>query len=219
MKTLLRFAAITVASTALVAGGATAVTAAPGDSATIALQHITLSSYKGASTNSVPVTLTTSRANLTAVKATVNVNGVPVASGVPVFTSGFTYQQSWGAGILTLTNLTDYGNQPVAGGSNPVNVRYGVESRYDNIRIAKRGKKLTFKIKARYIDNRGVAVGIRKASVEVQKGGKWRTLKRLNLKSNGTKTFKKSDRKKRNYRLVIKTTNLYSGGSTGRIKI
>jgi hypothetical protein len=219
MKKLLRLAAITIASTALVAtAGTVPASAAPGDSASIAVPEITLNNYKNTTTTTVPVTLTTSRASLTAVKATVNVNGVPVANDVYVGTS-FTYYQAWGKGIVTLTNLKDYGNQPVAGGSNPATVRYGLESRFDNIRITKRGKKLTFKIKVRYINNAGRPVGVRKATVQVLKGRKWKTLKNVNLKKNGTKTFKKSDKKKRKYRLYIKTNSTYSGGTTKGIRI
>lgn len=219
MKNLLRAAAIAVASSALVAGGAvtTGANAAPGDSASIAVQDATLNNYKNIATNSIPVVVTPSRPNLS-VKATVVVNGVPVAAGVPVF-STFTYQQAWGHGVVQLTNFVDYSGQAVAGASNPFRVRFGVESRFDNIQIKKRGKKLTFKIKARYIAANGKPVGIRKATIQVKKGSKWKTLKNVNLKKNGTKTFKKSDKKKRQYRLVIKTTSLYTGGQTGKIKI
>lgn len=217
MKTLLRAAAIAVASTALVAGSTSGAIAAPGDSASITLSDATLSSYKGGTTTSIPAVVTPSRPNL-AVKATVNVNGVPVANGVSVFSSVL-YQQAWGAGVVQLTNFTDYSGQAVAGASNGVRVRYGIESRYDNIRVTKRGKKLTFKLKVRYINAAGKPVGLRKASIQVLKGGKWKTVKNVKLKKNGTATYKRSDKKKRKYRLVVKTTNTISGGNTSGIKI
>ena len=219
MKNLFRAAAIAVASTALVAGGTvTGAQAATGDFANIAVQDAALYGYKGATTKLIPVAL---NSNLTYVYATVNVNGVPVANNVYVGSSGFTYQQAWGAGVVTLSNLRDSSTasgQPVVGGSNAFSVRYGVEGT-SGIKVRKKGKKLTFRVKARYIDNRGVAVGIRRATIQVHKKGKWRTLKNLKLKSNGTRTYKRSDKSKRKYRLVVKTTSVYQGGSTRGLRI
>lgn len=221
MKNLLRAAAIAVASTALVAGGTvTGAQAAPGDVANIAVQDAALYGYKGATTKLIPVALNSNR---TYVYATVNVNGIPVASNVFVSTSGFTYQQAWGAGVVTLSNLKDRSNatlpsQSVTGGSNAFSVRYGVEGS-SGIKVRKKGKKLTFRVKARYIDSRGVPVGIRRATIQVHKKGKWRTLKNLKLKSNGTRTYKRSDKSKRKYRLVVKTTSTYQGGSTRGLRI
>ena len=219
MKNLFRAAAIAVASTALVAGGTvTGAQAAPGDVANIAVQNTSLYGFKGASTKLIPVALNSNRTYL---YATVNVNGVPVAGDVFVGSNGFTYQQAWGAGIVTLTGLKDRSGatgQPVLGGSNAFAVRYGVESS-SGIKVRKKGKKLTFRVKARYIDNRGLPVGIRRATIQVHKKGKWRTLKNLKLKSNGTRTYKRSDKSKRKYRLVVKTTSVYQGGSTSGLRI
>jgi hypothetical protein len=217
MKNLLRAAAIAVASTALVAGATTTATAAPGDSASIGVAPVTLNGFKGTTSKVVPVTLQTSRPTLTIVYATVNVNGTPVGQAT-VTSSGFIYQQAWGAGTVTLTGLTDSRRQAVAGASNAFPVRYGVEGS-SGIHVRKKGKKLTFRVKARYIDNRGVAVGIRRATIQVHKKGKWRTLKNVRLKANGTRTYKRSDSKKRKYRLVVKTTGLYQGGSTKGLRI
>jgi len=220
MKTLLRAAAIAVASTALVAGGAvtTGASAAPGDTASIGVADTALNGFKGTTTKVIPVTLTSNR---TAVYATVVVNGVPVAGDVFVGSTGFTYQQAWGPGVVTLTALKDRSGptgQPVAGGSNPFTVRYGVDLS-SRIQVQKRGKKLTFKLKAKYIDNRGVSVGLRKATIQVKKGSKWKTLKNVSLKSNGTRTYKTSSKKKRNYRLLIKTTSTVQGGNTRPVKL
>lgn len=211
MKSFLRLAAITLASTALVAGvGSVPATAAPGDSASIAIGPATLGTFKGATSTRIPVTFTASRPNLTAVQATVNVNGVPVANGVYVDSSGFNYQQAWGAGVVTLTNLTDFGNQAVAGGSNAAQVRYGI-NQFDGAPIKKRGKKLTFKVKIRYINASGRPVGVRKVALQIKKGSKWKTVKNIKLKKNGTRTVKRTDKKKRSYRLVVKSTSLYTG--------
>lgn len=233
MKTLLRAAAIAVASTALVAGATTSATAAPGDTATVtaaALQPAFLSGFKSTTSTFIPGTFAYTAPGTTSapygLKATVNVNGVPVANGVSISANGFTYQRSWGAGSVSLNNFTlsgydsrpvpnrgIYTNRPVAGASNAVQIRYGLEFR-SGLEVKKRGKKLTFKVKARYVDNAGRNVGVRKATIQVKKGSKWRTLKKLNLKKNGTKTYTRRDGKKRNYRLVIKETSVYQGGQT-----
>jgi hypothetical protein len=98
-------------------------------------------------------------------------------------------------------------------------IRYGIDYK-SKIRVNKRGKKLTFRLTARYINNAGKPVGIRKATIQVKKGGTWKTLKNVKLKSNGTGKYKRSDKKKRQYRMVIKTTNTYLGGNTrGSIKL
>ena len=211
MKNLLRAAAIAVASTALVAGGTvTAAQAAPGDSASIGVQDTALNGFKGTTSKVIPVTLTSNR---TAVYATVNVNGVPVAGDVFVSSSGFIYQQAWGAGVVSLSNLKDRSGaagQAVAGGSNPFTVRYGL-SLDNGAKITKRGKKLTFKVKLRYVNAAGGLTGLRKAKLQAKKGSKWRTVKNVKLKKNGTRTVKISDRKKRSYRLVIKPTGVYEG--------
>jgi hypothetical protein len=211
MKILLRAAAIAVASTALVAGGTvTGAQAAPGDFANIGIQDTALNGYKGTTSKLVPVALNSNR---TAVYATVNVNGVPVAGDVFVSSSGFLYQQAWGAGVVTLTGLKDRSGpsgQAVAGGSNAFTVRYSV-NQADGARITKRGKKLTFKVKVRYVNAAGSLTGVRKAKLQAKKGRKWRTVKNVKLKANGTRTVKLSDRKKRNYRIVVDTTSVYAG--------
>ena len=211
MKNLLRAAAIAVASTALVAGGTvTAAQAAPGDVANIGVQDTALNGYKGTTSKVIPVALTSNR---TYVYATVNVNGVPVAGNVFVSSSGFIYQQAWGAGVVTLTGLKDGSGstaQAVAGGSNAFTVRYGVNVS-DGAQIRKRGKKLTFKVKVRYVNAAGSLTGIRRAKLQAKKGSKWRTVKNVKLKTNGTRTVKLSDKKKRNYRIVVDTTSVYAG--------
>jgi len=147
MKTLLRFAAITVASTALVAGGAVSATAAPTATSAVA----------------------------------------------PAVVSGASDVQ-------------------IAAAPYPIDYK-------TKLRAQKRGKKITFRVTARYIDDAGNPVGIRRATIQVKKGGKWKTLKNVKLKANGTGKYKKSDKKKRNYRLIIKATSLYQGGRTGYFKI
>jgi hypothetical protein len=238
MRTLLRAAAIAVASTALVAGSATMASAAPGDTTVItaaSIQGTALSGFKNSTSTFVPGTFAYAAPGTTStpygLKANVNVNGRLVAAGVRIQSNGFYYERAWGAGAVTLTNFTlsgydsrpaphrgAYTDHPVAGTSNAAQIRYGLEYR-SGIEMKKKGKKLTFKIKARYVDSRGKNVGIRKAIVQVKKGKKWKTLKKVNLKKNGTKTFSRKDGKKRNYRLVIKTTSLYQGGQTKPIKM
>jgi hypothetical protein len=209
MKSFLRLAAITLASTALVAGASTVpANAAPGDSATVTIQPKALSGFATSTTDLVPVSVVSNRS--LALRATVNVNGVPVANEVSVFSNFFTYQRAWGAGSVTLTNLHESNGAPVAGGSNAAQVRYGIEYR-SGFDVRKRGKKLTFKGKFRYVDNRNKNVSIRKGQLQVKRGSKWRTVKNLKFKKNGTFTYKRKDKKKRTYRIVIKTTNVYQG--------
>jgi hypothetical protein len=148
MKSFLRLAAITLASTALVAGNATSSTAAPSASS--------------------------------------------VEAPAPVATSA----------------------APVSAAAMPYPLDYKTK-----LRATKRGKKITFRVTARYRDDNGTAVGIRRATIQVKKGGKWRTLKNVKLKASGTGTYKRSDRKKRNYRLIIKGTSVYQSGRTGHFKI
>jgi len=142
MKTFLRLAAITLASTALVAGNATASSAAP------------------------------------------SVKSVPAAT------------------------VSTAGDVSIAAAPYPLDYK-------TKIRIQKRGKKLTFRVTARYTNDAGQKVGIRRSTIEVLRGGKWRTLKKLSLNSSGRGTYKRTDKKKRKYRLVIKATSVYQGGKTG----
>jgi len=217
MKSFLRLAAITLASTALIAGNATSSTAAPGDTATVTIQPKALSGFASSTSDLVPVSIAANRS--LALRATVNVNGVPVANEVSIFNSFFTYQRAWGAGAVTLTNLHESNGAPVAGGSNAAQVRYGIEYR-SGFDVRKRGKKLTFKGKFRYVDNRNQNVSIRKGQLQVKRGSKWKTIKNLKLKKNGTFTYKRKDKKKRSYRVVIKTTAVYQGNTwTTRGKI
>lgn len=228
MKKFLRLAAVTVASVALVAGNATSATAAPGDgvAATIAIQPTATSGFPSTTTSYVPVSVAaTPGIAFSSMRATVNVNGVPVANGVFVSpTNGFGYERTWGAGVVSLTNVLGAGtdsrdgtaryfyDKPISVAPNGAQIRYGLDYRTE-IRVAKRGKKLTFKVKARYLNNTGRAVRVSKATVQVKKGSKWKTLKNVKLKKNGTATFKKSDKKKRNYRLVIKQTGTHQGAT------
>jgi hypothetical protein len=147
MKNLFRAAAIAVASTALVAGGATAATA---------------------SGQASPAALSTD------VSAAANVS----------------------------TAVAPYPIDPQS-----------------KIRVKKIGKKLTFRFTAGFRDDAGRRHGIRKVTLQVKKNHKWRTVKNVKLKSNGTGKYKRSDRKKRNYRMLIKPTSLYQGGHTVTVKI
>jgi hypothetical protein len=148
MKSFLRLAAVTVASTALVAGMSTAATA----------------------------------------EAPASTKAAPVASSVAA------------------------SNVSIAVAPYPLDYK-------SKIRVQKRGKKLTFRLTARYRDDAGNPVGIRRATIQVLKKGKWRTLKHVHLKSNGTGKYKRSDGKKRKYRMLIKPTSLYQGGQTRSVKI
>lgn len=148
MKTLLRFAAITVASTALIAGGALSATAAP-----------------------------------VATSAAVAPATVSAASTVDIAAAPYRIHGSTG------------------------------------VRYIKRGKKITFKLKARYVDDAGNVVGIRRAKIEIFKNGKWKTAKNVHLKANGTGTYKRSDKKRRKYRMTVTPTSVYQGGRTSSFKI
>jgi hypothetical protein len=230
MKNLLRAAAIAIASTALIAGAATApASAAPGDgvSANLAIQPATLTGYPNISTTYINLAIgATPGVEVTSIRGTINVNGVPVENNAfisPI--SGFAYQQAYGAGVVSITNAIGQGydsrdgtrrafsGKPIALAPNGAQVRYGIDYK-SKIRVQKRGKKLTFRLTARYINNAGRPVGIRKATIQVKRGGKWKNLKHVKLKKSGTGTYKKSDKKKRNYRMVIKTTGTYQGGNT-----
>ena len=182
MKNLLRFAAITAASVALVAGNATSATAAPGDTAavtSVALQPASLPYASNPVIGAVAVT-----PGITSLRATVNVIGVPVAGDVSINPGGFYYQRAWGAGTVSLTHFIASGrdaegffsNRSIPSPANAVAVRYAVKSG-DGFTIRKVGKKLTFKFKVRYVNNRGASVGIRKAKLQVKKGSKSKTLR------------------------------------------
>ena len=149
MKNLLRSAAIAVASTALVAGGATAATAAP--TATVA-------------------------AASTAVAA--SSSGDVSAAAAP----------------------------------------YGLDYK-SKLRATKRGSKIKFRFTARFRDDAGNPVGIRKVTLKVKRGGKWRTVKNVKLKKSGTGSYKLTKKKRYNYKMVIKPTSLYQGGETTPFKI
>jgi len=226
MKTLMRTAAISLASVALVAGNATAATAAPGDGAGVSLALQPTATRSSSVIVPVTITPTTPGVTYSSLEATVVRDGVPVANNVFISTTGgFLYERAWGAGTVTLTNVIANGqdnrvarpnyfyDKPIAAAVAPTAVRYVVDYK-SKIRVQKRGKKLTFRLTARYINSAGRPVGIRKATVQVKRGSKWKTIKRVNLKKNGTAKFKRSDKKKRSYRMVIATTGTYEGGQT-----
>jgi hypothetical protein len=146
MKNLLRSAAIAVASTALVAGGATAATAAP--------------------------TATATTTSVAASSSDVTVAAAP----------------------------------------------YGLDYK-SKLRATKRGSKIKFRFTARFRDDAGNPVGIRKVTLKIKRGGKWRTLKNVKLKSNGTGSYNYTKKKRYNYKMVIKPTALYQGGETRPFKI
>jgi hypothetical protein len=206
MKKLLRAAAIAVASTALVAGTTTGSVAAPGQSTVITLQPTVLSGSTSGSTTVLPLTIQGTQP----FQATVVVNGVALPAPIYVYSAGIYYNRAWGAGAVKLINFRDIRGGAIAGASNEVNVRYGVKF-LDGFKVRKIGKKLTFKTTVRYVNNAGKSIGIRKATLQVKKGSKWRTLKKLKLNKKGKATYRKSDRKKRSYRLVIKETGTYGG--------
>ena len=229
MKTLLRTAAIALASVALVAGNATTASAAPGDgvSANLAIPATALSGYPASGTSYIPVTIgATPGVELTSLRATINVNGVPVENNAFISpNTGFAYQRAWGNGVVSITNALGQGydsrdgtrrlfsGKSIVLAPNGGQIRYGVDYK-SKIRVNKRGKKITFRLTARYLNNTGRPVGIRKATIQVKRGSKWKNLKHVNLKKNGTATYKRKDKKKRSYRMVIKTTSVYAGGQT-----
>ncbi len=149
MKNLLRSAAIAVASTALVAGGATAATAAP--------------------------------------VATTSATSTTVAAAP-------------------------------AGSVSAAVAPYGLDYK-SKLRATKRGSKIKFRFTARFRDDAGNPVGIRKVTLKIKKGKKWRTLKNVTLKTNGTGSYKYTKKKRYNYKMVIKPTALYQGGETRPFKI
>lgn len=234
MKTLLRTAAIAVASTALIAGGTTSASAAPGDNNAVTVFKLNAGSTPYKTSNFVSgqiVVSAPSSSSFYGLKATVTVNGKVVANKVTVYQNGYYHDRKWGAGTVRLTNFTASGydtrpghtgayyDTPVSAVANSVRVRYAVESRYDNLRVSKRGKKLTFKVNATYRDKNEKKKSAKRATIQVKKGGKWKSLKTIKLNSKGKGTYKKSDKKKRQYRLQIKTTNTLQGGTTsGSIK-
>jgi len=131
--------------------------------------------------------------------------GATVATAAPVATAT--------AGSTAAPSVSVAGNVSAAAAP------YGLDYK-TKIRVQKRGKKLTFRLTARFLDDAGTPVGIRKATIQVFKKGKgWRTLKNVKLNSRGTGTYKKSDGKKRKYRMSIKATTLYQGGVTNSFRI
>ena len=95
---------------------------------------------------------------------------------------------------------------------------YGPDPR-SKIRIQKRGSKLTFRLTARFLDDAGTPVGIRRATIQVLKGSKWKTLKNVKLNGNGGGSYKTRSSKKRKYRMLVKPTALYQGFKTVSVKI
>ncbi|MFI5430274.1 hypothetical protein [Aeromicrobium sp. UC242_57] len=169
MKNLLRFAAITVASTALIAGGTTAATAAPGDTAAITTFKLKQGATYYKTSNFISGTVVASApgsSSFYGVKATVTVNGKAVKTGVPVYQNGIYFDRAWGAGTVKLINFTASGydtrpghvgayyDRPIPAPANSTRVRYAVEST-SGVKVTKRGKKLTFKLTATYRDKAG----------------------------------------------------------------
>lgn len=125
------------------------------------------------------------------------------------------------------TAATAQGSSPAATSASDVSTTANVSTAVapypidykSKIRVKKVGKKLTFRFTARYRDDAGRPVGIRKVTLQVLKKGKWRTQKNVKLNRKGTGTYKRTDGKKRKYRMVIKPTSLYQGGRTVSVKI
>lgn len=234
MKTLLRFATITVASAALVAGGATAATAAPGDNAAITTVKLKSGATYYKTSNFISGTVAASApgsSSFYGIKATVTVNGKVVKTGASVYQNGVYFDRAWGSGTVRLINFTASGfdtrpgnvgayyDRPIPAPANATRVRYAVESG-SGLKVTKRGKKMTFKLKATYRDKSEKRKSAKRATIQVKKSGKWKTLKNVKLNSKGKATYKRKDGKKRQYRMVIKTTNTLQGATTrGAIKI
>lgn len=234
MKKMLRIATIAAASAALVAGGTTSATAVPGDNNAVTVFKLKSGALPYKTSNFVSgkvVVSAPSSSSFYGLKATVTVNGKTVATKVPIYQNGYYHDRKWGAGLVRLKSFTASGydvrpghtgayyDRAIKAPSNVVRIRYAVEPS-SGLKVTKRGKKLTFKATATYRDKAEKRRSAKKAVIQVKKGGKWKTLKTVKLNSKGKATYKKSDKKKRQYRMKIKTTSLLLGGTTrGAIKI
>lgn len=171
-------------------------------------------------TFAVPDTL-----QVTSAKAQVTVNG-KVRGTVDVYEPGFYYPGSWGAGVVRLGPVTITGYDYTTGSavattftdpkvSNTFRVRQGVKG---NLKIVRKGKKLTFKVTVKR--QTGTAwVGGTKAIVQYKKGKKWKNVKVVKVNSKGVAKFKRTQKSKRTYRLLVKTTNTVQGGTSTGFKI
>ena len=152
----------------------------------------------------------------------VRVNGKVVATGVALFQDGIYYQRAWGAGVVQLTNVKVSGIDEVTGPFenlalstpyNAVRVRYAVDPS-TIIKINRVNKKLSFKVRATYTAANGKHYSVGKAKIQYKKNGAWKTLKTLKLDSSGRAKYKITTSKKRSYRLVVATTNVFEGAQT-----
>jgi hypothetical protein len=229
MRTITRVLATAAASTALVVSGATVATAAPGaETAVTTIKLKPTATYYKTSNMVRGKVAVTGASDFYRLTATLNINNKAVAHNVPIYaytdgTQGFYYNRRWGAGTLKLNNFKvsgpGYTDVRIGSVSNGVRIRYAIESS-SGLRVTKKGKKLTFKVTATYRDNREKRRSPGRATIQVKKSGKWKTLKTVKLNSKGKATYKKSDGKKRQYRMKISTTTKIKGGTTrGAIKI
>lgn len=165
--------------------------------------------------------------DITSAKTDVVVNNKTVAVGVPLYSDGIDYQRAWGAGVVRLANVkvtgTDQdGTVPfedlaLSTPYNATRVRYAVDPG-TVIKINRVNKKLSFKVRATYTAANGKHYSVGKAKIQYKKNGAWKTLKTLKLNSTGRATYKITTSKKRPYRLVIATTNVFQGAATPATK-
>ncbi|SKB07857.1 hypothetical protein [Aeromicrobium choanae] len=129
---------------------------------------------------------------------------------------------AWGAGVYRVDNITfrryDGTATHVAPNSLTFRVRKGLNPS-GGIRIVRKGSKVTFKVQKIRAFNGARYTALPKATVQVKKGKKWKTLKTVKLNKYGSRTFKIKHKSKRKYRLYIKTTTSVQGGATGAIRI
>lgn len=129
---------------------------------------------------------------------------------------------AWGAGVYRLDRITfeHYTDNTtyVAPKSVSFRVREGLDPR-GGIRIERRGSKVTFKLKAIRSFNGSKHVALRKATVQVKKGKKWKTFKTVKLNKKGSKNFSVRKKSKSRYRLYVKTTATVEGGTTRSIRV
>lgn len=135
---------------------------------------------------------------------------------------GVRIPSAWGAGVYRFDNFTFKRNDGTAThvAPNAVNFRVRKGLYYKGgIRIVRKGSKLTFKVHNIKAFSGTKYTPLKKATVQVKKGKKWKTLKTVKLNKKGSKNFSIKKKGKRKYRLFIKTTTTVQGGATGAIRI
>ncbi|TCI99522.1 hypothetical protein [Aeromicrobium sp. IC_218] len=144
--------------------------------------------------------------------------------------SNVSFPRSSGAGVAQIRNIkawgyyysADYSTRTTFGltaTSNVFQIRRTIDSSA-LLKLRKSGSKIRVSgTKWRAIQPNGRWARVSQVLVQKKSGRKWKTIKKVRPKSNGSFKFSYRSSKKANYRALVKTTTSLQGGATRNVKI